>query len=295
MAISSMTGFARAVGQSDGMHWQWEVKSLNGKALDLRCRLPAGFEGLEPSLRTIAAEVLRRGTLQVSLAVTGAGRSEEVRLNHAVLEDVIAAGEVLRNRIGGEPLRADQLLTLRGVLDILPLEEDEDALRQRHAKMLDSYAEAVKALAAARREEGARLGSIVEAQIGRIEALVFAARDNPARQPDAIRRRLADQVARLMDTGADFDPVRLHQEAMLIATRSDVEEEIDRLMSHLAAARTLLSSGDAIGRKFDFLAQEFNREANTLCSKAIDNTLTAIGLELKTVIDQMREQIQNIE
>ena len=295
MAISSMTGYARAAGTHDGLHWQWEIKSVNGKALDLRCRLPTGMEALEPALRAAAAQAIRRGNLQVGLTVSGTVKAEEVRINGAVLEQVIAAGEALRSRIGGEPLRADQLLTLRGVLDVVAPEEDEAATEQRHAAILESFRAALEALVKSRREEGARLAAVLGAQLARIETLVTAARDNPARSVDAIKARLADQVARLMETGADFDPDRLHQEAVMIATRADIQEELDRLASHIEAAGHLMRSGDAIGRKFDFLAQEFNREANTLCSKAIDKSLTAIGLDLKTVIDQMREQVQNIE
>ena len=295
MAISSMTGYARASGAHDGLHWQWEVKSVNGKALDLRCRFPTGFEGLEPSLRAAAAQALKRGNLQVTLTVSGAVQAEVVRLNQAVLDQVIAAGEALRDRIGGEPLRADQLLTLRGVLDIESPGVDEQQLEQRNAALFTSFSAALAALGVARREEGVRLQAALTAQLSRIAALAIAARDNPARSVEAIKARLAEQVARLMDTGAEFDRDRLHQEAMLIATRADIQEELDRLFSHVEAAQALLGSGEAIGRKFDFLAQEFNREANTLCAKAIDRTLTAIGLDLKTVIDQMREQVQNIE
>ena len=295
MAISSMTGYSRSAGSFDGLHWQWEVKSVNGKALDLRCRLPVGYEALEPQLRAAASRILKRGNLQASLNVTGATRSEEVRLNTDVLQQVIAAGEALRGRIGGDALRADQLLGLRGVLDVATPLEDEAEVERRHAAILASFLRALEDLDAARREEGARLAAVLTTQIERVESLVAAARDNPARSAEAIRARLAEQVARLMESGAELDPDRLHQEAILIATRSDIQEELDRLVSHVEAARKLLDSGDAIGRKFDFLAQEFNREANTLCSKAIDRSLTAIGLDLKTVIDQMREQVQNIE
>lgn len=295
MSISSMTGYARAAASHEALHWQWEVKSVNGKALDLRFRLPAGFEGLEPALRTAAAQALRRGNLQVSLTVSGSAGQEVVRLNRAVLEEVIAAGELLRDRIGGEALRADQLLALRGVLDVETPEIDEASLERRNAAMLASFAEALAQLAMARREEGARLAVVIHGQLARIDGLVQAARDNPSRTPETVKGRLAEQVARLMESGGEFDRDRLHQEAVLLATRADIQEEIDRLFSHVEAARDLVASGEAVGRKFDFLAQEFNREANTLCSKSTDRTLTAVGLDLKTVIDQMREQVQNIE
>ena len=290
-----MTGFSRASGASDGLFWQWEIKSVNGKALDVRCRLPTGFEALEPPLRGILNQAFKRGNLQVSLSVSGALTAETVRLNSAVLDQLVAAGELLRNRIGGEPLRADVLLSLRGVLDVTPKPEDDAEIEARNSAMLASLGEAVTSLAAARAEEGARLEAVVASQIRRIRELAAAARANPSRSIEATRSRLKEQVARLMDTGTSFDPDRLHQEAVLLATRADIEEELDRLQSHVEAAEALLASREAVGRKFDFLAQEFNREANTLCSKAADRTMTAIGLDLKTAIDQMREQIQNLE
>jgi uncharacterized protein (TIGR00255 family) len=295
MPTASMTGFSRAAGARGGLSWQWEIKSVNGKALDIRCRLPAGFEALELPLRGALNQAFKRGNLQVSLTLGGVSGPETVRLNAAVLEQVVAAGEALRNRIGGEPLRADVLLSLRGVLDVAPGPEDEADIEARDAAMLESLDEAVKALAAARAEEGKRLGAVVASQIGRIRELAAAARVDPSRSVEAVRNRLKEQVGRLIDSAAGLDPDRLHQEAVLLATRADIEEELDRLDSHVEAAEALLSSGEAVGRRFDFLAQEFNREANTLCSKAADRAMTAIGLELKTVIDQMREQIQNIE
>jgi len=295
MAISSMTGFARVSGSRGGLTWQWEVKSVNGKALDLRFRLPAGFEALELPLRGGAAGKLKRGNLQIALTVGGAARGECVRVNEQVLDQLLAAGEALRNRIGGEPLRADLLLSLRGVLDVVAEEESGDEIQQRNAAISASFAEALDLLIASRQEEGAKLAALVAAQVSRIAHLTEAARANPARSAEAIRGRLAEQVARLMETGSAFDAQRLHQEAMMMATRADIQEEIDRLTSHVTAARKLLASDEAVGRKFDFLAQEFNREANTLCSKATDASLTDIGLDLKTVIDQMREQVQNLE
>ena len=295
MPIASMTGFARASAEYSGLYWQWEIKSVNGKALDVRLRLPTGFEALETPVRATIAQAFKRGNLQVSLSVSGAVARETVRLNQDILDQLVAAGEALRDRIGGDPLRADTLLSLKGVVEVTSPIEDEAEVEQRHAAMMKSFATALSALGVARREEGARLEAVVSAQVTRIEDLGTQARANPSRSAEAIKARLAEQVARLMETGASFDAARLHQEAVLLATRADIQEELDRLQSHAEAARSLLASSDAIGRKFDFLAQEFNREANTLCSKASDRTLTGIGLELKTVIDQMREQVQNIE
>jgi uncharacterized protein (TIGR00255 family) len=290
-----MTGFARSSGEHQGLYWQWEIKSVNGKALDVRLRLPPGFEALEMPVRAALAAAFKRGNLQVSLSLSGAVQRETVRLNQEILDRLVEAGEALRERIGGEPLRADALLGIRGVVEVTSLPEAEDQVEQRHAAMLASFNEALKALAAARLEEGARLHAVLSAQLARIAGLTRSARDNPARSVEAIRARLVEQVSRLMDTGAALDPDRLHQEAVLAATRADIQEELDRLASHVESAEQLLASHDAIGRKFDFLAQEFNREANTLCSKASDRSLSLIGLDLKTVIDQMREQVQNIE
>jgi uncharacterized protein (TIGR00255 family) len=290
-----MTGFARSSGEHQGLYWQWEIKSVNGKALDVRLRLPQGFEALETPVRSALATAFRRGNLQVSLSVSGAVQRETVRLNQEILDRLVEAGEALRERIGGEPLRADALLAIRGVVEVTSLPEEEDQIERRHAVMLESFGEALRALAAARLEEGARLHAILTGQVTRIAELTRAARANPARSVEAIRARLAEQVSRLMETGAALDPDRLHQEAVLAATRADIQEELDRLDSHVEAAHQLLAASEAIGRKFDFLAQEFNREANTLCSKASDRSLSLIGLDLKTVIDQLREQAQNIE
>ena len=295
MPISSMTGFARASGDAGGLFWQWEIKSVNGKALDVRLRLPPGFEALDMPVRAAIAQAFRRGNLQVSLSVSGEIARETVRLNHDVLNRLVEAGEALRARIGGEPLRADVLLSIRGVIDVAPVPEEEALVEQRHAAMLRSFDDALKSLVAARQEEGARLQTVLSAQIQRVTELAQAARGNPSRSVEAIRARLAEQVSRLLETGVGLDPGRLHQEAVLAANRADIQEELDRLDSHVEAATALLASREAVGRKFDFLAQEFNREANTLCSKAADRSLTLIGLDLKTVIDQMREQVQNIE
>ena len=295
MPISSMTGFARASGERQGLFWQWEIKSVNGKALDVRLRVPAGFEALETPVRAALAAAFRRGNLQVSLSISGQVARETVRLNPDILDRLVAAGEALRDRIGGEPLRADVLLSIKGVVEVATEPEAEGEAEARNAAMLESFQEALRLLGSARREEGERLNAVVSAQVLRIAELAEAARLNPSRTPEAVRARLAEQLSRLMETGAALDPDRLHQEAVIAATRADIQEELDRLSSHVEAAQALLASNDAIGRKFDFLAQEFNREANTLCSKASDRSMTAIGLDLKTVIDQLREQVQNIE
>jgi uncharacterized protein (TIGR00255 family) len=295
MPLSSMTGYARASGRHEELSWQWEVKSVNGKGLDVRYRPAPGFESLETGVRETAQRHLKRGNLQVALASDRGPSHQRLVVNEDALEQALALAERLWRRLGGDPPRAESLLALRGVLDIAGAEDSEEAIARRDRAMLKSLDEAFAALAANRRGEGLRLAATIAGQIDRIEALTREARDCPARSVEAIRARLAEQVARLLQANSSFDPDRLHQEAVLLATRADIQEEIDRLLAHIEAARKLLDAGEPVGRQFDFLAQEFNREANTLCSKAPDRALTAIGLELKTVIDQLREQVQNIE
>lgn len=295
MAISSMTGFARADGELDGQTWHWELKSVNGKGLDVRCRMPPGHEMLEQALRTAAATYFRRGNLQVSLQVSRDLVQTAFRINDEALQSVIAVAEDLRGKLNAPPVSVEGLLSLRGVIEIAETEETEEARQARHGKMLESFSDACAALAVMRRAEGAKMAEVISGQLDTVERLTAEARDCPARAVEAIKARLADQIAKLLEASDSFDPDRLHQEAVLIAAKTDIQEELDRLFAHVDAARDLLSATEPVGRKFDFVAQEFNREANTLCSKSTDKSLTRIGLELKTVIDQLREQVQNIE
>jgi uncharacterized protein (TIGR00255 family) len=295
MPLSSMTGYARASSALEGLHWQWEIKSVNGKGLDVRCRVPPGFETLDLPVREIAQKNLKRGNIQISLSCDRGGVEQQLAVNEAALEQVVILSERLRERLGGAPPQIEALLGLRGIMDVaVPLQDEAQTVRRDQA-MLKSAEEAFQALTIMRKAEGARLATVLSLHLNRIEKLVAAARDNPARSVEAIRIRLAEQVARLMEASVSFDQDRLYQEAVLLATRADIAEEIDRLNAHIEAARKLLLSSEPAGRQLDFLSQEFNREANTLCSKSSDRTLTAVGLELKTVIDQMREQVQNIE
>lgn len=294
MALTSMTGFARAEGADEGSSWHWEIRSVNGKGLDLRLRLPAGFEELEPRIRQLAPAHLRRGNCQINLSVEAGRLDPVITINERALDSILSAMEKLNGRVSAEPPRIEALLALRGVLEVAEQGRNGAATPEQIERLGVSFADALDQLVAARRDEGAKLGQVLTAQVDRIEELTIAARDCPARSPDAIRARLKEQVERLFEVG-NFDEQRLHQEAMLIAARADIREELDRLFAHVAQARQLLAEGTGVGRKLDFLAQEFNREANTLCSKSNDTSLTTIGMELKVVIDQMREQVQNIE
>ncbi len=296
MSIKSMTGFARAEGAYAGAAWHWEVRSVNGRGLDVRLRLPAGNEQLEPKVREAVAHHLTRGSVTVSLASEGAADGHELRLNERALAQVMQAADRIRDLTNATPPRVDGLIAIKGVLDLVEHREDPEQATARAEAMLKSLDGALVALVAARAAEGARLGSTLRAQLDEIERLVGIVRVSPARTREAIEERLKEQVRRLLETGnGGLDPARLHQEAVLLATRVDVEEELQRLGSHIGAARELLNDDGAVGRKFDFLTQEFNREANTLCSKSNDVEITRAGLALKTVIDQLREQVQNIE
>jgi uncharacterized protein (TIGR00255 family) len=295
MALSSMTGFARSHGVSGSYAWAWEIKSVNGKGLDLRLRLPPGWDAIEPGIRARAAETLARGSIQAGLIVERSGAAPVVRVNAAVLEAVLATARQLARQIESAPPSIDGLLALKGVMEVSDTEENEAEKRSAEAAVTKGFAEAIGALSTMRRHEGLALGQVLMTRLSEIAVLAARADQSPGRQPEAIRARLAEQIATLLDQSDRFDPDRLHQEAILIASKADVREELDRLAAHVAQARSLIEQGGAIGRRLDFLAQELNREANTLCSKANDLELTNIGLELKATVEQFREQVQNVE
>ena len=295
MALSSMTGFARCHGVSGPYAWAWEVKSVNGKGLDLRLRLPPGWDAIEVPVRARAAETLARGSIQANLTADRTGVTPVVRINMAVLDAVVAAARQLASRIEASPPSLDGLLALKGVMEVAEAEEGEEERRNAEAVVTAGFAEAVGALAAMRRHEGAALGHVLATRLSEIAALAQRAERVPGRRPEAIRVRLAEQVATLLAQSERFDADRLHQEAIMIATKADVREELDRLAAHVAQAQTLIGQGGPIGRRLDFLAQELNREANTFCAKANDVELTNIGLELKAAVEQFREQVQNVE
>lgn len=296
MTIKSMTGFARAEGAHAGASWHWEVRSVNGRGLDVRTRLPGGLEFLEPRVREAVARHLTRGSVNITLSAERETSGTVIRLNEHALAQVVQAAERVRALTDATPPRIDGLIAIKGVLDIIEPNDAPERMAARAEAMLKSLDGALIALVGARAAEGARLAAALRAQLEEIERLVGVVKASPARSPEAIEQRLKEQVRRLTETGnVSLDPARLHQEAVLLATRADVEEELQRLTSHIGAARELIAEAGAVGRKLDFLAQEFNREANTLCSKSNDLETTRAGLALKTVIDQLREQVQNIE
>ncbi len=295
MSLSSMTGFARGHGVSGSYAWAWEIKSVNGKGLDLRLRLPPGWDAIEVPVRAQAAEKLARGSVQAGLTLERTGIVPVVRINTAVLESVLTAVRQLARRIEASPPSLDGLLALKGVIEVGDAEENEQEKRSAEAAVIAGFAETIAALIDMRRHEGTALGNVLAARLADIAAHVERAELSPGRRPETIRARLAEQVAALLTQSDRFDPDRLHQEAILIATKADVREELDRLTAHLAQAQLLIGQGGPIGRRLDFLAQELNREANTLCAKANDVELTNIGLELKAAVEQFREQVQNVE
>ncbi|HJO74489.1 MAG TPA: YicC/YloC family endoribonuclease [Rhodospirillales bacterium] len=296
MSLSSMTGFARAEGRKDANSWTWEIKSVNAKGLDVRSRLPSGFESLEKPLRDRAAKRLKRGNVSVALNLRRQEGVAGVRVNHAVLEELLAALPEIRKRVADarEP-SLDGLLALRGVVE--PVEEDlnDEAREALETEILNDFDTALEALAAMRDEEGVRLAETLQARLDDIAGLCAEAEKLAAMQPNALRARLKSQVRTLLEDIPAIPEERLAQEAVLLMSKADLREELDRLQAHQEAALELMNGTGAVGRKLDFLCQEFNREANTLCSKSQDIDLTRIGLELKAAIEQLREQVQNIE
>ena len=295
MALSSMTGFARSHGVSGTYVWSWELKSVNAKGLDIRLRLPAGWDAVEAPVRARAAEKLSRGNVYANLTINREGVAPMVRINEPVLNAVLTAMQGLKGRGDIQPPRLDGVFALKGVMDVADAAEDEDARTAAETAVVSGFTEALAGLVAMRLHEGEATERALSARLSELATLADRAEKVPGRQPDAIKARLAEQVATLLEASSRFDPDRLHQEAILLATKSDIREELDRLAAHVAQARHLMKSGGAIGRRLDFLSQELNREANTLCSKSADIALTRVGLALKAMIDQFREQAQNVE
>ncbi|WP_202329868.1 YicC/YloC family endoribonuclease [Mesorhizobium sp. L-8-3] len=295
MSLQSMTGFARAGADHDGAAIAWEIKSVNGKGVDARLRLPPGFERLEQATRQAIQKRFSRGNIQASLAVQRDGLAVQPVVNEDFLKDLAGLAKRLEEQFGVAPATADGLLALRGVLEMPEALESEEERARLDKSILCVLDEALAGLEKARLAEGTALGLVLGAHLDRIEALTLAAEADPSRDPAVIRARIAEQVRLLMEPGTGLDETRLHMEAAFLATKADIREEIDRLKTHVASGRNLLADGGAIGRKLDFLSQEFNRESNTLCSKSNAAPVTAIGLELKAVVDQFREQVQNLE
>ncbi len=268
---------------------------MNGKGLDLRLRLPPGLERLEPDVRRLISEKFSRGNLQATLTLTIAETKVEAVLNRDALAAVLALRAELGDLVDPSPLRLDTLMGIRGLVDIREAEEDEETVAARDAAILASLGEAIVHLQRMREGEGTALAVVLKGHVARIAELVAAVETDPSRTPEEIARKLSFQLAALLQEAPTLDRDRLHAEAALLATKADLREEIDRLKAHVAAAGELIDKGGPVGRRLDFLAQEFNRESNTICSKSNSAAVTSAGIELKVVIDQFREQVQNLE
>ncbi|MCF2523358.1 YicC/YloC family endoribonuclease [Bradyrhizobium sp. G127] len=295
MALSSMTGFARSHGTSGPYAFEWELKSVNAKGFDFRMRLPPGWDDIEAPTRKRATELLSRGTVYANLSVKRTGAGSIVRINDEVLSSILKVAAEISARTDAVAPSVDGLLGIKGVIEVVEPESDEAELQAARAAVSAAFEEALQSLIDMRKREGVALGQILAQRMDEIERLARRAEAAPGRKPEAIKARLAEQIAELLDTSDRFDPDRLSQEAIMIAAKADIREELDRIASHVAQARELLGKGGAVGRRLDFLAQEFNREVNTTCSKSNDIELTNTGLEMKNVVEQFREQVQNLE
>jgi uncharacterized protein (TIGR00255 family) len=290
-----MTGFARVEIAQERFSVLGEAKSVNGKGLELRFRLPASYDAAELPLRASFGEKLKRGNVSVSISVTRVAGGAQLRINHEALAQIVATLHELSAEVEAAPPRLDGILAMRGVLEA---QEEGDTPELREAILATIREVGTKLaddLAAARLDEGRHLGEIITARLDEIERLTTEAEASAAAQPAAVKARLRELVTALLEAGAGIAEDRLAQEAAFLVGKADVREELDRLRAHVAAARALLAEGVAIGRRLDFLCQEFNREANTLCSKSADLELTRLGLALKASIEQLREQVQNVE
>ncbi len=295
-----MTGYARISFNQNECDYIIEIKSVNSKGLDIRTRLTSKFDNLEQAIRKKASSIFKRGSINISISFNKDKAQNELMLNEQALETVFGAikkikTQAIENSIKIKPPTIDGILALNGVLERRDNIGDESEIKQLQAEMLKNIVICLDDLLVSRQLEGERLQKILSKRIDEIAALTQKAENHPSRTREVITRQLKLQISELSDSNPSLSEDRLNQEALLLATKADIREELDRLVAHVKAARELLKKGGVIGRKLDFLSQEFNREANTLCSKSNAVALTAIGLDLKLVIDQLREQVQNIE
>lgn len=297
--IASMTGYARAQGSDDRRRWVWEARSVNGRNLEIRCRVPQGFERLENPARTAVGGRLKRGNVSLTLTLMSERQSSPLRINRALLAELGLLVEEVRKSTGAAAPSADGLLRVRGVIEEeAEVEQSEEALAALDKAISATLDEVLKALVAARAAEGKALNKVIDGHVVEIEGLCRRAAERAQAQIGTVRARFESQLAELLGRTPTLSEERFAQEVALLIGKADVREELDRLTAHIAQARTLLAEArtdNPVGRKFDFLCQEFNREANTLCSKSADIELTRIGIDLKGAVERMREQVQNVE
>ena len=296
--ISSMTGYARAQGSDERRRWVWEARSVNGRNLEVRCRVPQGYERLENPARAAVGTKVRRGNVSISLTIASERQAKPLRINRTLLAELTPLVEEMR-KAGATPPTADGLLRVRGVIEEEEEgEEGEDVLAALDKALARTLDEALKALATARAAEGKALAGVIEGHIVEIDTLCRRASERAQAQIGTVRTRFQAQLSELLERTPALSEERFAQEVALLVGKADVREELDRLAAHITQARSLLTEArpdNPVGRKFDFLCQEFNREANTLCSKSADIELTRIGIDLKGAIERMREQVQNVE
>jgi uncharacterized protein (TIGR00255 family) len=295
MALSSMTGFARSHDACGAYAFEWELRSVNAKGFDLRMRLPPGWDAVEPIARKRATEMLARGTVYANLTVKRTDAAPVIRVNEDVLTSVMKVAADLSAKLAAPPPTVDGILAIKGVLEVSEPDDTEAERQAAETAILKAFDLALAGLIEMRRREGTTLQQILVSRLDEIAALAKRADSAPGRQPDAVKARLSEQIALLLESSERFDADRLHQEAIMVAAKADIREELDRIASHVTQARELIGKGGSVGRRLDFLAQEFNREVNTTCSKSNDLELTNIGLEMKNVVEQFREQVQNLE
>lgn len=290
-----MTGFARSQNMWESYSWVWEIRSVNGRALDIRCRIPSGLDAFDQHIRGILKKALSRGSLNVSLQLQRDSGGVEVRVKPEVLDQLVVLAKDVAKKHDMPAPSIEGLMMIRDVVEISEGDEDEDFLKKRDVAIKKSFDDAVQALLKSRADEGAATVKMLTDLIDEIERLVNQSEEIAGEQPELLKNRFEEKVNALLDDKRGLDAERITQEIVILATKADIKEELDRLKAHIASARKHLADGGIAGRKLDFLTQEFNREANTLCSKAQDIRLTELGLALKTAIDQLREQVQNIE
>ncbi len=297
--IASMTGYARAQGADERRRWVWEARSVNGRNLEIRCRVPQGFDRLENPARTAVGGRLKRGNVSLTLTLTSERQSSPLRINRALLAELGTLVEEVRKSTGAAAPSADGLLRVRGVIEEEEEgEQTEEALAALEKAMSATLDEVLKALVAARAAEGKALAKVIDGHVVEIEGLCRRAAERAQAQIGTVRARFESQLGELLGRTPALSEERFAQEVALLVGKADVREELDRLAAHISQARTLLAEArqdNPVGRKFDFLCQEFNREANTLCSKSADIELTRIGIDLKGAVERMREQVQNVE
>ncbi len=284
-----MTGFARAEGRDEDASWAWELRCVNGRSLDVRCRMPSGHDRLDRGVRKALGDRIKRGNLSANMTLSRGDGRRRYQVNQALLDKI---GD-LAGDMGMPPLGLESLVNVRGLFEAL--EEEDTGAEGRDEAILATLAEAIDALDGARREEGGRLAVVLGAQIDEMARLTAQAAASASVRPEALQARLARMMAELLAPEAALPEERLAQELALLVAKADVREELDRLGAHIEAARDLLNADGPVGRRLEFLCQELNREVNTICSKSADISLTRIGLDLKAVVDQLREQVQNIE